>query len=86
MNAHITSSELSTAAGNFAPAAETTRTLDAGMTAQTPRSAAVGIKSRLAKWLLLTAGLGAAIVLVKAALLFGEIFGIVNSVYDSSLT
>jgi hypothetical protein len=84
MNAKTKTSAWIPAAGNSAPAAEGTRTPDAGLTAQTPLAAAAGTKSPLAKWLLLTAGLCAAIVIVKAALLFGEICGILKSVYDSS--
>jgi len=86
MNANTKTSARIPAAGNAAPAAEDARTPDAGMTAQKPLPAAAGKKSPLAKWLLLTAGVGAAIVFVKAAWLLGEIFGILNSVYDSSLT
>jgi hypothetical protein len=86
MNAHTTTSELNSGAGIFAPAAETSRAQDSGMILQTALSAAAGPKARLAKWLLLPAGVCAAIVLVKAAVLAGEIFVIVNTVYDSSLT
>jgi len=86
MNANSPTSAPIPAAGTSAPAAQGARTLDAGTTAQTPVPAAAGTKSPLAKWFLLAAGLCAAIVFVKAALLLSEILGIVNSVYDSSLT
>lgn len=86
MNANITSSELIPATGNFDPAAETSRVPESAKISQTALSAVAGPKSRRVKWLLLPMGLCATIVLVKAALLFGEIFEIVNTVYDRSQT
>ena len=63
---------------------ELTQAADAIAQAKPPM--AVGLKSRWTKWLLLPAGLGITIIVVKAALLVGQIFAIVNTIYDSSLT
>ena len=58
----------------------------AGAIAQAKPPTAVGLKSRRTKWLLLPAGLCITIIVVKAAVLVGQIFAIVNTIYDSSLT
>jgi hypothetical protein len=65
-------------------ALELTQDTEAIAQAKVPVTA--GLKPRRAKWLLLPAGLCATIIVVKAAVLVGEIFGIVNTIYDSSLT
>ena len=58
----------------------------AGAIAHAKTPVAAGPKSRLTKWLLLPAGLGITIIIIKAAVLVGQIFAIVNTIYDGSLT
>ena len=58
----------------------------ANLISETLPPAVAGLKSRRTKWLLLPAGLCLTILVVKAAVLVGQIFAIVNAIYDSSLT
>ena len=58
----------------------------ANMTSETQSTMTPRLKLRLPKWLLLSAGLCLTILVVKAAVLVGQIFVIVNAIYDSSLT
>ncbi len=71
MNTNTQIIELTRAAGAIAPA-------------KPPMTA--GLKSRRTKWLLLPAGLCITIIIFKAAVLVGQIFAIVNTIYDGSLT
>lgn len=58
----------------------------AGAITETKLPATARRWSRRAKWLLLASGLGLTLLVVKAAVLVGQIFAIVNAIYDSSLT
>jgi len=73
------------AAGTFLPAPHTQSSPSAAIVAVVSPVTPTGWKARPAKWLLLLAGACATMVLVKAALLFAQIFQIVNAVYDSAL-
>jgi hypothetical protein len=77
--------ESNAASGNFARVDETLCPVALVTTAKLQPRAPAGLKSRWAKWLLLGTGVCATIPAVKAAVLVGQIFNIINALYDSSL-